>query len=120
MCLMCRHFLYSCVVPPFSPENLLVTSIEKDRISLAWQPAKETATIPVDGYLVEMTTGDADDFKQVGRVDGNTCHFDATGLQNGEKYNFRIRTQNPSGTSEGFAQLDSPVIAAPPCGEKHP
>ena len=117
---MCRHFLYSCVVPPFSPENLLVTSIEKDRISLAWQPAKETATIPVDGYLVEMTTGDADDFKQVGRVDGNTCHFDVAGLQNGEKYNFRIRTQNPSGTSEGFAQQDFPVIAAPPCGEKHP
>ena len=76
--------------------------------------------MPVDGYIIEMATGDGnDEFKQIGRVDGNTCYFDAVSLTNGEKYSFRIRTQNPSGTSEGFAQLDEPVTAEPSCGERY-
>ena len=74
--------------------------------------------MPVDGYIIEMASGDSQEFKQIGRVDSNTCYFDAVGLTNGEKYNFRIRTQNPSGISEGFAQLDEPLIAEPSCGER--
>ena len=106
-------------MPPFSPENLHVVSTDKGQISLEWQPAKETTKAPVDGYIIEMANGDTREFKRVGRVDGNTCNFDVTGLKDGQKYNFRIKAQNPSGTSDGCAQLDSWMIAAPSDGERY-
>ena len=75
-------------------------------------PAKETATVPVDGYVIEMAEGDSKNFVEVAKVDGGTCTFDATGLKDGEKYNFRIKAQNQTGTSERSAQLDKPATAS--------
>ena len=75
-------------------------------------PAKETATAPVDGYVIEMAEGDSKTFIEVAKVDGGKCKFDATGLKDGEKYNFCIKAQNQAGTSERFAQLDKPVTAS--------
>ena len=74
-------------------------------------PAKETATAPVDGYVIELAEGDSENFVEVAKVDGGTCTFDATGLKDGEKYNFRIKAQNQAGTSERCTQLDKPVTA---------
>ena len=59
-----------------------------------------------------MAEGDSKDFTEVARVDGGTCKFNATGLKDGEKYNFRIKAQNPAGTSAGGAQLEFPVTAS--------
>ena len=75
-------------------------------------PAKETATAPVDGYVIEMAEGDSKNFVEVAKVDGGKCKFDATGLKEGEKYNFRIKAQNQAGTSDRCAQLDNPVTAS--------
>ena len=77
-----------------------------------WQLAKETSNTPVEGYIIEMAKGDSKHFTEVARVDGGTCKFDATELKDGEMYNFRIKAQNPAGTSAGSAQLDKPVIAS--------
>lgn len=93
-----------------------VVEVERSRISLQWQPAKESVKTPVDGYVIEMATGNSTDFTPIGRVDGSTCNFDVTGLKDGQVCNFRIRTQNPSGTSTDFAQLSAPVTT-PSCGE---
>ena len=75
-------------------------------------PAKETATAPVDGYVIEMAEGDSKNFVEVAKVDAEKYKFDATGLKEGERYNFRIKAQNQAGTSERFAQLDKPVTAS--------
>ena len=83
---------------------------DKGHISLEWLPAKETVKAPVDGYIIEMSTGDGNDFVEVGKVDGMTCSFDAEGLQEGQKYNFRVKAENQSGTSIG-TQLDKGVTA---------
>ena len=97
---------------PSSPENLHVVSTKKGSIFLEWQPAKETSITPVEGYVIEMSKGYSKDFTEVARIDGGTCKFDATGLKDGEKYNFRVKSVNPAGTSVGSAQLDKPVIAS--------
>ena len=75
-------------------------------------PAKETATAPVDGYVMEMAEGDSKNFVEVAKVDGGTCTFDATGLKDGEKYNFRVKAQNQAGNSERSAQLDKLATAS--------
>ena len=75
-------------------------------------PAKKTVTAPVDGYVIEMAEGDSNNFVEVAKVDGGTCKFDATGLKDGEKYNFRVRAENGAGTSGRCAQLDKPATAS--------
>ncbi len=108
-------------MPPFAPENVSVRDTARGRISLQWQPAKETVKTPVDGYIIEMAPEGSTDFQQVGRVDGSTCDYDVTDVQDGVRYKFRIRTQNPSGISAGCAELANAVMSAPACGEDpHP
>ena len=104
--------------PPSCPEDLRVVDVDAGRISLAWEPPKDipNAYTPVDGYIIEMATGVKDNFVEVARVDGNTCNYEATGLKDNKKYNFRIRPYNASGISKAFAQLDEPVIASPSVG----
>ena len=87
-------------------------STNKGSISMEWQPAKETSITPVDEYIIEMSKGGNKDFTEVARVDSGTCKFDATGLKDGEKYNFRVKSVNRADSSVGSAQLDKPVIAS--------
>ena len=107
-------------MPPATPENLHVEKADSGSVSIAWTPAKETATAPVEGYIIEIAAGDGDNFVEVAKVDGNTSQFSATGLKEGEKYNFRVRAQNAAGTSTGSTQLETPVVmsAAKPPGER--
>ena len=86
-CIVCHIYCY--VVPPSNPNNLHVESTGEGHISLAWQPVEETAKAPVDGYFIEMATGDSKNFKQVGKIEGrNMCKFYMTDLKDGEKYVF--------------------------------
>ena len=97
---------------PSSPQNLHVVETDSGRISLEWKPSIETATAPVDEYIIEMAEGNSKNFVEVAKVDGGTCTFDATGLKDGQKYNFRIKAQNQAGTSERSAQLDKPATTS--------
>ena len=86
---------------------------DSGKISLEWRPSIETALGPVDEYVVEMAKGDSKDFTEIAKVDAGICTFDATGLVDGEKYNFRIKARNQAGKSEKSAQLDKPATASP-------
>ena len=97
---------------PLNPENLHVVGTDKGQVSLEWQPAKETTDAPVNEYTIEMAVGDSNNFIEIATVGGKTFKFDATGLKNGMKYNFRVKSQNQAGTSTGSAQLDKPVVAS--------
>ena len=84
----------------------------KGEVSLAWQAPKDASNAPVENYIIEIATGDSANFAEFGRVKGQNFTFDASGLKDGQKYNFRVRAQNVVGTSAGGAQLDKPVIAS--------
>ena len=106
------------IVPPSLPEDVHVVKTDNGQISISWDPPKDlhNAYTPVNGYIIEMATGVKDNFVEVGRVDGHTCNFKATGLKNGKKYNFRVRAHNSAGISSAYAQLDKPAIATPSVG----
>lgn len=97
---------------PNNPANVHVVTTDRGKISLSWQPAVETANAPVEDYIIEVAKEGSNDFAEIAKVSKNTCHFDATGLEDGQKYNFRIKAQNQCGTSSGTA-LDKPIIASP-------
>ena len=65
-------------------------------ISLEWMPAKETATAPVDGYVIEMAEGNSKNFVEVAKVDAEKYKFDATGLKDGEKIQFPYQSSKSS------------------------
>ena len=105
--------LSSDIVPPSVPRNLHVVSTDEGQIFLAWQSPKEKVKAPVEGYVIEMAIGHSKEFVEIDRVDGKTHNFSAAGLKSGQKYNFRIKSENSSGTSSG-AQLEKAVAACPP------
>ena len=88
-------------------------STDKGMISLAWEAPKEKLKAPVDGYVIEMITGYSNEFEEFAKVVCDTLTYEATGLKNGQKYNFRIKAENCSGSSSGV-QLEKAVVAAPP------
>lgn len=59
-----------------------------------------------------MADEDSEDFVEIARVNGKTCKFEASDLEDGEKYFFRIKAFNSSGTSGGSAELDKAVVAS--------
>ena len=83
---------------------------DQGSVSLEWLPAKETVKTPIDGYIVEMSTGDNSKFVVVGKVDGMACNFTAKGLEDGQKCNFRVKAENQVGCSAGV-QLEKAVTA---------
>ena len=89
-----------------------MVSTDKGKVCLAWRPAVSTVTAPVDEYMIEMAPEFSDDFVEMGHVDSKTCSFEAGGLENGRKYNFRIKAQNQCGCSDGV-QLDKTIVASP-------
>ena len=118
-CETCTNVVFFVTGLPSSPQNLHVVNTDSGSISLEWTPSKETAVTPVHGYTIEMAVGDSKDFVEMAKVHSGTSKFDATGLKDGEKYNFRIKAENQIGSSSDGAQLASPVAAAaPPPGEK--
>ena len=97
---------------PSNPENLHVVGTSKGQVFLEWQPAKETREAPIEEYVIEMAVGDSSNYKQIATVDANECKFDAKGLKDGQKYNFRIKALNRAGPSQGYAKLDKQVTAS--------
>ena len=85
---------------------------DKGSVTLEWQPAVDAVNAPVEEYLIEVSKRDSTNFTEVGRLDGKQCKFKATCLEPGQKYYFRIKAYNQSGTSSG-ATLDRPVVASP-------
>ena len=105
-------FLFTVTVAPDNPWDVHVVTTGKGSISLAWQPAPDTVNAPVEGYVIEVATGDSNNFTKIGTVDCKKCNFKAKDLEAGQKYNFRIKAQNQSGISSGTT-LDRSVVASP-------
>ena len=54
--------------------------------------------------------------RHIGKVDGKTTNWDSIGLQKGKHYRFRVRAENPVGTSEDTADLDEVIYTGPATG----
>ena len=97
---------------PSTPQDLHVVRTDKGLVSLAWSPGKEDKNSPVQEYVLEIAPAGSGDFKEVATLDGKQCSYEVANLKDGQKYNFRIKARNQSGTSEGVV-LDKPVVASP-------
>lgn len=92
------YFLYFSTAVPERPEDLGVTAVTKDSISLAWRPPKYDGGAEVTSYVLEVRQIGKDHFTCVGTdnklMDRRFIH---EGLKEGATYEFRVSAVNQIG-----------------------
>lgn len=92
--------LSSCLLlaVPERPEDLIVTAVTKDSISVAWRPPKYDGGAEVTEYVLESRMIGRDNFTRVGGEDKLTDRkFTLTGLKDGSSHEFRVLAVNQVG-----------------------
>ena len=100
---------------PKSPRGPLeVSDISPDGCTLSWRPPEDDGGAPIQNYVVEKKGKDGK-WKPVSKFcRGNKC--EVTDLEEGEKYEFRVKAVNEQGESEPL-ETDRPITAKHPFGE---
>lgn len=90
-------FVSSAAVPE-RPEDLIITAITKDSISVTWRPPKYDGGADVISYVLESRMIGHDNFVRVGREDKlMDRRFTLTGLKEGSSHEFRVSAVNQVG-----------------------
>lgn len=83
---------------PERPEDLIITAVTKDSISVAWKPPKYDGGAEVTGYILETRMLGRDSFMRVGGEDKlMDRRFTLTGLKDGSSHEFRVSAVNQVG-----------------------
>ncbi|XP_077990140.1 twitchin-like isoform X3 [Glandiceps talaboti] len=97
---------------PDPPRALEVGDVTKSTITISWKPPEYNGGTPVRSYAVERKEDGTDRWITVGSYVKEPI-FTAQGLQEGNKYWFRVRAENDVGLSEPLPGK-SPIVAKNP------
>lgn len=95
----CYHSVFvSSAAVPERPEDLIITAITKDSISVTWRPPKYDGGADVTSYVLESRMIGHDNFVRVGGEDKlMDRRFTLTGLKEGSSHEFRVSAVNQVG-----------------------
>ena len=93
---------------PTAPTNFAATTVSGSQINLSWTAA--TDNVGVTNYLVEQCLDSSCTFSQVGTTTGTT--FNATGLNSGTAYDFRVRATDAAGNLGSYSNTASATTTA--------
>ncbi len=82
--------------PPIAPTSLTATTVDHQRIDLAWTDNSGDET----GFRIERKTEPSGTFALIATVGANVTKYYNTGLQSGTTYTYRVRAFNAGGDSE--------------------
>lgn len=98
---------------PGKPQGpLTYSNISGEAITLHWSPPKDDGGSPITNYVIEKKNKTGE-WEKVGQA--LQLSFRVRNLQNGNKYEFRVRSENQYGLSDGL-EADSAVQAKNPFG----
>lgn len=103
--------------PPGLVKGLHVADSSQSSISLAWQEPDEGD--PPSGYILEMRPEDTKEWSKCTKIPISGNSYTVGGLQERQKYFFRIRAVNEAGVGEPI-ELKEGVLAMPPPGKTYP
>ena len=88
-------------VPPHTPGGpLVVTDVQRNALTIAWQPPPYDGGAPVSDYIIEMRdTTVSTGWSRVDRVRAHIHSYTITHLFEGRFYYFRVIAENSSGRS---------------------
>jgi len=101
---------------PSAPQNLRVTAVNKDSVTLAWDEPDHNGGAPVKRYVVEKADVKRGVFSEAGDTDPATRQFKVGKLLEGNDYMFRVSAENEIGQGKP-ASLAEPVTAKLPFGK---
>ncbi|XP_060119212.1 immunoglobulin superfamily member 22 isoform X2 [Heteronotia binoei] len=99
------------IKPPGLVKGLHVADSSNSSISLAWQQPDE-GDLP-SGYILEMRAEDTKEWSKCTKIPISGTSYTVGGLQERQKYFFRIRAVNEAGVGEPI-ELKEGVLAMPP------
>ena len=86
---------HNIVSPPSCPDW---TDVTRDTVSLVWKPPKSDGGSKIIGYNIEKRSNSDERWFKCNYTNVSECEFTVTGLNPGEKYQFRVFARNASGT----------------------
>lgn len=102
--------------PPAAPTNLTATTVNDQRIDLAWTDQSDNET----GFRIERAEGQGGAFSEIDLTGSNVANYEDTGLSASIEYCYRVRAYNDVGdsafTSEVCATTDSEPPPTSPLG----
>ncbi|KAM3173269.1 hypothetical protein ACTXT7_012839 [Hymenolepis weldensis] len=87
-------------VVPDAPQNVDVTDVTEDSVSLGWTKPRGTGNKKPTGYVIEYKTPDSDWTRApLGQIKGTSATGKFT-LLKGKRYTFRVASKNDAGVGE--------------------
>lgn len=83
---------------PGKPGRPQITDVEKDSVSLAWDPPMKDGGAPIEGYMIEMRDPKTKDWVEVAKSEKPEAKVG--GLQEGKEYQFRVKAKNKAGVGQ--------------------
>ena len=108
--------LVSVLDKPSAPQNLRVTAVSKDSVSLVWDEPAHDGGAPVTRYVVEKADVKQGVFSEVGDTTPDKRQITVTKLLKGNDYMFRVSAENEIGQGKP-ASLVEPVTTKLSLGE---
>ncbi|CAI5763292.1 immunoglobulin superfamily member 22 [Podarcis lilfordi] len=104
------------IKPPGLVRGLHVADSSNSSISLAWQQPEEGD--PPSGYILEMRAEDTKEWSKCTKIPISGTNYTVGGLQERQKYFFRIRAVNEAGVGEPIELKDGVLAMPPPAAPK--
>ena len=110
--------MFSCLFSdvPSPPRDLKVTDVQKDSISVTWQPSEDDGGSPITNYIIERRDAKKTTWTNAGKVKPAELEFTVAKLIEGNEYFIRVIAENEIGQSEP-CELKEPVKAKSPFGK---
>lgn len=113
-------FFFLLLGVPSSPVGPLeVSDIQRNSVTLKWQPPESDGGSPIKGYVIEKRDAKRATWVNAGQVNSATTEFVADRLQEGGEYLFRVIAENKVGSSKPL-ELDTAAVPKSPFGELCP
>ena len=85
--------------PPNKPQNLLVSDLTKEEVTLKWEEPDFDGGAPIIGYYVEKRQAFTSRWTKVNRQPTSDLRFKVNDLIEDDEYEFRIVAENEAGCS---------------------
>ena len=105
--------IFSFSAKPSAPENLCVTSVERESVSLSWEEPSSDGGAKIKGYVIEKRDARRNIWTTAGTVGPDERAFTIGHLMEGSDYYFRVAAENQTGTGD-FIEMKEPVTAELP------
>ena len=96
--------------PPAAPTGLTATTVDDQRIDLAWVDNADNET----GFRVERAEGQGGAFSEIDLTGSNVTDYEDTGLAANTEYCYRVRAYNGVGDSAYTAEVCATTDSEPP------